>query len=240
MPATMPNENEHTARVRDQALQQQLVAELAADPRLRSSAIDVHVENGRVMLTGSVDSYMKRWAADQTAYRVDGVRSVANEIEVRLPVSSQRTDVEIAAAAAIALESNAALDARQLRVSVEDGVVTLLGSVRWHFERDEAERVIRNLWGVRGVKNLVDVGARTILAQLKNEIVRALARTVESEGTRIDVEANHGKVTLRGKARTWADRAAAERVAWSASGVTAVDNEVVVDAEQGSEAFARR
>lgn len=235
MTTSQPTEAPHDREIWDEVL-----AELAWDPRLRPNEIEVHVQGGVVTLAGWVDSYMKRYAADRAAHRVPGVRSVTNQIEVRLPVTAERTDAEIAAAVAIALESNAGLEARNINVSVEDGLVTLEGAVEWNFQRDDAERVIRSLWGVRGVRNLITVRARAILAELKHEIRNALARTVETEGTKIDVDAQRGQVVLRGKARSWDRREAAEHVAWSAPGVTAVENEIVVEADATRRDRARR
>jgi hypothetical protein len=111
-----------------------------------------------------------------------------SDLEINLPAGSVRRDAEIAATAMLALESSAAFDALGIAVSVEDGVVTLSGTVDWNFQKDDAERVTRRLWGVTGVNNQIAIRARAILAELKQEIQRALARTAGSAEPKIRVE----------------------------------------------------
>jgi osmotically-inducible protein OsmY len=233
---SMPESRNHPPDT-DDALRREVVAELVRDPRLHDSALDARVDGGVVTLSGSVDTYMKRWAADSVAYRVPGVKSVVNQIEVILPHTAERTDSQIAAGATIALESNASLEPKAVSVTVENGIVTLAGTVEWNFQREEAERVVRGLWGVRAVRNQITVRARAILAELKQQIQRALARTSESEGSNISVDTAGGKIVMRGTARTETQREAAERVAWSAPGVTEVQNEITLEpqAESGTE-----
>jgi osmotically-inducible protein OsmY len=218
----------HDRNRTDEEIRRDVVAGLAQDPRLRNTQIDTRVENGIVALTGSVDAYMKRWSADAVACRIPGVRSVVNELEVILPRSSERSDAQITAAATNALASSATLAPHTIGVAVENGIVTLTGSVEWNFLREDAERIVRDLWGVRAIRNRIAVRARSILAELKQEIRRALARTAETEGANIGIETQGGKVTMRGTACSEAQRAAAERVAWSTEGVTSVENEITL------------
>jgi osmotically-inducible protein OsmY len=213
----------------DEALQRDVLAELKWEPRVQpATEIGVAVKNGVVTLTGVVDSYTKRWAAEEAAHRVRGVRAVANDIEVRLPDSSERTDADVAAAALRAIEANSWLKAGDVHVTVSDGWVTLKGQVDWNFQREEAERSVRNLWGVKGISNLVTVRARPTPAQLKQEIEKALVRSAEADAKNIQVDVQGSKVILRGKVRAWAEREEAERVAWMAPGVTQIEDQIVV------------
>lgn len=125
--------------------------------RRRTNEIGVSVKDGVVTLAGWVDSYTKKWAAEEAAHRVRGVKAVANDIEVRLRGSSQRTDADIAAAAVRALQWDAFLSADKIDVSVSKGWVTLKGQVEWQYQKQEAERVVRRLAGVTGVTNLIVV-----------------------------------------------------------------------------------
>src|SRR5258708_4666570 len=139
----------------DEEIQKNVLSELKWDARVQPNEIGVVVKDGVVTLTGWVDSYTKRWAAEEAAHRVRGVKAVANEIEVRLRSASERTDADIAAAAARALEWDAFIPLDRLDVTVAKGWVTLKGEVEWQYQKQDAERVVRRLTGVKRVTNLI-------------------------------------------------------------------------------------
>lgn len=212
----------------DEQIQNNVLSELKWDARVRPNEIGVVVKDGVVTLTGWVDSYTKKWAAEEAAHRVRGVKAVANEIEVRLPSASERTDADIAAAVARALEWDAFIPLDRLDVTVAQGWVTLKGEVEWQYQKQDAERVVRRLTGVKGVTNLITVKPRITPSELKEKIEQALVRSAETDAERITVEVEGSKVILKGTVRSWAEREEAARVAWLAPGVTSVENRITL------------
>jgi osmotically-inducible protein OsmY len=216
----------------DEQIQQDVLAELKWEPRLAPTEIGVAVKDGIVMLSGWVGAYTTKWAAEEAALRVRGVKGVANELEVRLPIAAQRPDPEIAEAAVRALEWDAMVPSEQLDVTVSQGQVTLKGEVAWQYQRQAAERVVRRLSGVKGVTNLIVVRPSALgvpPADVQAQVEQALARSAERDALGITVAFEGSTVVLRGRVRSWAARETAERAAWMAPGVTAVDNQIAVD-----------
>src|SRR5947207_4150878 len=212
----------------DEDIQRDVIAELKWEPRVTPSEIGVVVKDGVVVLTGWVDSYLKKWAAEEAAHRMRGVKAVANDIEVRLPSTAERTDADIAAAAVRALEWDAAVPVDKLDITVSKGWVSLRGEVEWQYQKQDAERVVRRLQGVRGVSNLIVVRRPLSPTGLKEQMEQALVRTAELDAQGIQVRVEGSKVILEGKVRSWAERDEAERTAWSAPGVTAVENRIQI------------
>src|SRR5947209_15301128 len=160
----------------DAQIQADVLEELKWDTRVRPNEIGMTVKDGIVTLTGWVDSYLKKIAAEEAAHRVRGVKAVANDIEVRLPTSAERTDADLAKAALNALKWEAAIPAGKLDVTVSQGWVTLKGEVEYGFQKRLAERAVERLSGVRGVTNLIVVKPRVSPSDLKQQIEKALLR----------------------------------------------------------------
>jgi osmotically-inducible protein OsmY len=214
----------------DEAIQQDVLEELKWDTRVRPNEIGVAVKDGIVTLTGWVDSYLKKIAAEEAAHRVSGVKAVANDIEVRLPGSAERTDADLAKAVLNALRWDAGIPAGKIDVTVSQGWITLKGEVDYGFQKRDAERAVRRLAGVKGVTNLIIVRPPVTPAptELKESIEKALIRNAETDARRITVEVEDGKVILRGTVSAYAEKKAAEDTAWSMPGVREVDNRIVI------------
>jgi osmotically-inducible protein OsmY len=213
----------------DMDLQHDVLDELKWEPSVNAAHIGVSVKDGVVTLTGHVPSYAEKYAAEKAAKRVYGVKAVADELDVKLPGSSKRTDEDIAADAVRAFKWNLLIPADKIKVVVANGWVTLEGQVRWRFQRNAAERAVQNLPGVIGVTNNIVVGSQGVSpSDIKEQIERAFARHAELEARRLAVEVQGDKVILRGSVRSWAEKEEAERAAWMIPGVLQVDNQIVV------------
>jgi osmotically-inducible protein OsmY len=214
----------------DVELQEDVLEELRWDGRVQPNEVGVSVKEGVVTLSGEIETLSKKWAAEEAALRVRGVKAVANELEVHLPSMAERTDEEIALAAVRALTWDVEVPASEIQVTVGNGWITLKGTVNVVFQRDAAFRDVRHLAGVRGVNNLLEVRQRTPApADVKQRIERALVRNAEVEAKGITVEVHDHLATLRGKVRSDAERRAAAASAWSAPGITAVDNRLLIE-----------
>ncbi len=213
----------------DEEIQTDVPEELKWDAHVQPNEIGVVVKDGIVTLTGWVDSYLKKMAAQEAAHRVRGVKAVANDIEVRLPGFAERTDTDLAAAVLNALRWDAAIPAGKVDVTVSQGWVTLKGEVEHAFQVRDAERAVRRHAGVKGVSNLIVVNRSHVLpTDLKQQIERALIRNAQTDARNITVEMEGGKVILRGTVRSSAEKQAAEETAWSAPGVSEVENSIVI------------
>lgn len=208
-------------------LRDEVIAELDADPRVESARIGVAAEDGMVTLTGSVPTLLQKWAAEEAAKRVKGVRAVVEEIDVDVPAMHLRGDADIARAASAALYWDTLLPA-SLQIVVKDGFVTLGGEVEWNYQREEAEEVVRRIAGVRGISNTISIRQAVREKDVRSEISDIFKRDAGLDAQAISVVVNGSKVTLTGKVHSWYERSEASRAAWSIKGVTAVDNEIAI------------
>lgn len=212
----------------DSQLQQAVLDEFIWEPSVTAGHIGVTANAGVVTLSGHVDSYAKKHAAETAARRVKGVRAVAEEIEVRLPFETKRSDEEIAAAAIERLSWNVSVPKDAVQVKVEQGWVTLTGQVDWWYQKEAAEHDIRPLLGVIGVSNLATIKPRVNTAGLSDDITHALHRSWFFDPEEVHVRAEGGKVVLTGTVHSFHEREIAAQTAWAAPGATMVENDLSV------------
>jgi osmotically-inducible protein OsmY len=211
----------------DKELQHAVEQELLWEPSVHAEHIGVSVNNGIVQLDGHVNGYAEKWGAERAAMRVASVKGVASELKVKLPSSDTRTDADIARAALNVLDWNLMVP-DTVKVQVTDGCLTVEGAVEWQYQKEEAERAVRSLMGVKSVVNEITVKPRVSAVQVKSKIEDAFKRSAEIDAGHVKVEATGGTVTLRGNVSSWAERGEAERVAWAAPGVTNVKDLITI------------
>jgi osmotically-inducible protein OsmY len=214
----------------DAEVQQDVIRELKWDSRVDETDVGVEVDNGIITLTGTVSSWGKRIAAEEAAHRVRGVLDVANDIVVKVPGTGGRTDTEVAQAVRNALVWDVFVPDTRIQSTVSDGVVTLKGDVDSWIQRDDADRVVRNLAGVRGVRNDIVVKPPKVAAsEVRKSIENALDRQAEREAERIRLEVVDGKVTLFGTVHSWTERQAVVGAAKGTPGVRSVDDKLRIE-----------
>lgn len=216
----------------DMQLQQDVEDELRWDPLLSDIAAQIAVrsEDGVITLSGTVDSYIKKHAAEAAAQRVRGVNFVAVDLEVLLGEKQKTDDTSIAKAIKELLKYMSIVDRDALSVKVDDGIVTLYGTVRWNYQRETVEEYIRNIAGVRAVYNNIELSeglcdSKTIVEKIN----AAFHRHATIDAMNIHVEIQGKKVVLSGNVRSWIEKKDAERVAWSSPGINAVENQIEVN-----------
>lgn len=211
----------------DKQLQKDVMAELSWEPSINAAHIGVEVEQGVVTLSGYVDNLAQKWTTERVVKRVNDVRAVALDLEVKLPDSQRRDDTDIALSAINILDSSSSIPKGLIHVSSEDSVVTLRGEVAWDFQRQAAESMVRGLQGVRSVINLVSVKPKVSLTAVKSEIEAALKRRAYLDAQAINVLVDGDAITLTGKVHNWTEKNLAINSAWSTPGVRSVVDKLV-------------
>lgn len=212
----------------DSEIERDVHEELKWDPDLDADDIAISVKDSVVTLAGFTRSYSDRLEAEQAAKRVAGVHAVANDIEVRLPSIDQRPDPDIARDAIASLKAQLPISHEKIKAIVKSGWLTLEGTVEWQYQKTTAENAVRKVKGVKGVTNVISVKPRVEPTDIQRRIQEAFKRNAEVDANRITVETHGSEVILKGTVRSWIEREEAERVAWSAPGITRVDDRIVV------------
>lgn len=222
------SKHERKAMKTDAQLKSDVTRELEWDPSIDAAHVGVAAKGGVVTLTGHLATFAEKSAIERAVQRVEGVRAVAVELDVKLAPSHQRSDSEIAEAAESALRWGALIPDERIRVKVEKGWVTLTGEVDWEYQRRSAQQAVRGLTGVVGISNQVTIKAVVTPANIATRIREALERHAQREAKHVEVVVSGSTATLRGRVDSWAERQVASGAAWAAPGITQVVNELSV------------
>ncbi|PSL31612.1 BON domain-containing protein [Dyadobacter jiangsuensis] len=216
----------------DFEIQKDVIEQLRWEPALAAAEIGVSVKDGIVTLSGTIDSYPKKLAAEKGARKVSAVKAVIENLEVHLPTNKQKSDQQIADQVLNALRWHTAVADEKLKVTVEHGFVTLSGQVDWGYERNMAKTAIENIEGIRLVVNEITVRPHPVYSDVTEKIGAAFQRHASIDSSKIRICITGNRVTLEGRVRSWAERDDAEEAAWSAKGVNQVVNNLIVEEEE--------
>jgi osmotically-inducible protein OsmY len=211
----------------DSLLQLAVQAELSWVPNVTAAHLGVAARDGVVTLTGHVGSYFEKDAAEAAVSRVAGVKAIAEEIEIKLSTDMKRTDDQIADAALKSLSWDVSVPHDKVTIKVEKGWVTLNGEVKWHFEKEAAADNCRRLYGVVGISNLIRIASERLTSDVHEKIMSALHRSWYDTAD-ITVRAEGGRVSLGGSVRNRHERRLAEDAAWSAPGISEIEDNIVI------------
>jgi len=216
----------------DLEIKNDVIEELKWEPFLNAAQIGVTVKGGIVTLSGTVDAYSKKLAAEKAVKKVSGVKAVAEDLEVVLPGSNVRNDTDIAEAVVNALKWHSAVRDHKITVKVESGIVTLDGAVDWEFQKNSARLMVENILGVTGIVNNISIVERPAVIEIKQKISAAFHRSATIDASGIEIEISGTKAILKGKVRSWAEKDDAENAVWGAKGIDRVDNRLEIDTEE--------
>jgi osmotically-inducible protein OsmY len=213
----------------DAEIQKDVLDELRWEPSLEATEIGVAVKRGVVTLSGTLNSYHKKAAAERAAKRVRGVIAVALDIEVKLGGGFIKNDAEVAEAVVNALKWHSALNEDRIKVKVEDGIVTLEGNVDWNYQKKAVTSAIESITGVKHILNNLTIRTRAEPKDIKQKISAAFHRSATIDSDNVHVVLEGDKAILQGKVRSWAEKIDAENAVWSAPGITKVENKLTVE-----------
>jgi osmotically-inducible protein OsmY len=213
----------------DNDVERWVTEELFWDPKLDSNAIAVSANEGEVTLRGTVGSFREKRDAEKTAQRVYGVRTVTNDLKVRLLTEHGRDDADLRGAVLRALHFDSLIP-ETIDARVDDGWVTLTGTAAWQYQREEAGYLAGNVLGVLGVDDQIDLTHTEARAgDVQESIRKAFKRNAKIDADDVSVDTHDGTVVLTGSVSSWVEHDEALAAAWAAPGVNGVDDYLEVD-----------
>lgn len=208
----------------DLDIKQAIIEELIDEPGIDATKVN----KGIVDLRGKVGTFYEKLTAEEAVYRVRGVKKVNNDITVEITADLQRTDAEITDAAKNALLWDSTVPDNNIKVEVENAWITLKGEVEWHYQKTNAENVVANLTGSRGITNSIKIKSNVETDNPEDRIRKAMSRYAAIDEDQIDVKVQGNRAVLNGLVSNWTERKQAERAAWSTPGILEVDNQISI------------
>lgn len=216
----------------DSQLYSEIMEKLEFDPVIDPAHITLSVHEGIVTLRGFVKHFVEKRAAEQAVRNVEGVQGIADELEINLHESLKRSDTDIAQAAIHTLQWNMNIPADKIKVTVADAKIKLTGDVEWGYQRQSAEKSLRNLTGIKEIDNQIKVKPLQPIAspqEIKEKILREFERNAAIDARKVQVETSGSKIVLKGQVTSQAEYKEANWAAWSIPGVTEVENQLIID-----------
>jgi osmotically-inducible protein OsmY len=212
----------------NQELQKDVQNAIRWEPSMRAAAIGVKAKDGVITLTGTVDTYSNKLIARKTTKKIVGVRAITEDIVVQCGSDTAKTDLEIAKSVLNTWKNNSQVLGGQIRVEVEEGLVTLKGEVSHKFQEEESAKTIKNVSGIKGITNLIKVKSKSESKAEKKGLESAFERNWSLNSNHIKVEVNQNKVMLTGLVHSLYQKEEADRLAWNTPGVLSVENDLAV------------
>lgn len=212
----------------DASLRDDIIEELNWEPSVDSSKIGVAVKDGIITLSGTVPSLIEKMDAEKAVKRVEGVRAVVQNIDVKLKSSSIRTDAEIAEVAIKNLKWNTNVPEENVILKVEHGWITLEGEVLWNYQKEAAKSAVKGLIGVKGVNNFIKVKSKIQPENLTQKIKNSFLRNASIDADNVKVEVIGNKAILKGTVQSWPEKRQAEKAVWSAPGIFEIENKLEI------------
>lgn len=212
-----------------------VMEQLSWDTRVDSSSIEVDVVNSTVILSGTVPTYPDRNQAQMDALQVPGVAAVDNRLVVSFPSAYViPANSEISFNVSSSLTWSPSVDAIRIHVAVDQGVVTLSGTVDSYWQKHRAEEMAANTAGVTDVRNeltVVPTAPAVVDEDIRKEILAAVERNTSIDVGRLNVDVNNGLVTLTGTVQDYAEFRAVEDAARYTGGVLEVNNNLTIESQ---------
>lgn len=218
----------------DSQLQQDVMDQLKCDPLLNPVQIGVAVRNGVVSLSGFVDTYFKKIKAEDAVKKISGVKALAESLQVGISPFYKKSDSDVAELVLSMLRQHTSIPDENIKIKVEDGIVTLEGRVDWNYQRKLAEQALEGLAGIRGIVNHLVIKSVTTSENIKKRITAAFHRQAAIDSSRLTVEIIGTKAILKGTVRSFAEKEEAESAAWSSPGIFEIENHLIVDTPEYS------
>ena len=210
-----------------------VMEKLNFEPRVDASNITISIQgNGDiVLLAGSIGSFAEKLIAEKAVRRLTNVTTVTNDISVNLSMKYEKTDVEIANDVTNALHSIVFIPSENIKVVIKNGVVNLSGEVHWQYQKNNTFNAIKNIFGIKSIVNNIAIKSSITIdiSHVKDNIIKEFERHASIDASKISIETEGKKITLKGMVHNFDEKEDAATAAWSIPGVENVENKITID-----------